>query len=97
MKPCSKNRKLLAWLALGNLDDKQATALREHVATCEGCRSYLDELDAAQEPVPIDQRILASLGPLSLKMAQQRSCGTHPYFVPVEHTRMAREAEGTTA
>jgi anti-sigma factor RsiW len=44
MKPCSKNRKLLAWLALGNLDDKQATALREHVATCEGCRCYLDEL-----------------------------------------------------
>src|SRR5256885_776558 len=44
MKLVLKTRNLLAWLALGNLDDKQATALREHVATCEGCRSYLDEL-----------------------------------------------------
>src|SRR3954451_20728767 len=44
MKPCSKNRKPLAWLALGNLDGKQATALREHLVTCDGCRQYLDEL-----------------------------------------------------
>jgi anti-sigma factor RsiW len=44
MKRCSKNRKLLALLTLGNLDAKSATALREHVATCEGCRCYLDEL-----------------------------------------------------
>jgi probable F420-dependent oxidoreductase len=58
-------------------------------------RSYLDELDAAPTPVPIDQRILASLGPLSLKIARERSRGTHPYFVPVEHTRIARETLGT--
>jgi hypothetical protein len=44
MKPCSKNRKLLAWLALDNLDAEQATVLREHLVTCEGCRRYLDEL-----------------------------------------------------
>jgi len=44
MKPCSKNRKLLVWLALGNLDTGRATTLREHVATCEECRCYLDEL-----------------------------------------------------
>jgi hypothetical protein len=45
MKPCSKNRKLLAWLALGHLNAGQATILREHVATCEGCRRHLDELE----------------------------------------------------
>jgi probable F420-dependent oxidoreductase len=56
--------------------------------------SYLDELDSAPTPVPIDQRILASLGPRSLKLAAQRSSGTHPYFVPVEHTRIARQAVG---
>jgi len=44
MKPCSKNRKTLTWLALGNLDAGRATTLREHVATCEGCRCYLEEL-----------------------------------------------------
>jgi len=57
-------------------------------------RSYLDELDAAPEPVPVDERILASLGPLSLKLSRDRSLGTHPYFMPVEHTRISREAVG---
>jgi len=57
--------------------------------------SYLDELDAAPTRVPIDERILASLGPRSLKLARERACGTHPYFVPVEHTRIARQAVGT--
>ena len=56
--------------------------------------SYLDELDAAPTPVPIDERILASLGPRSLALARDRSAGTHPYFVPVEHTRIARQAVG---
>jgi|SRR5579859_1090173 len=44
MKPCFKNRKLIAWLALGNLEDGGARALREHLASCEGCRQYLNEL-----------------------------------------------------
>jgi probable F420-dependent oxidoreductase len=57
-------------------------------------RSYLDELDAASHPVPVDERIIASLGPLSLKLARDRTLGTHPYFMPVQHTRIAREAVG---
>src|ERR1051326_7537106 len=47
--------------------------------------AYLDELDNAPMPVPIDERILASLGPRSLALARERSLGTHPYFVPVAH------------
>jgi probable F420-dependent oxidoreductase len=57
-------------------------------------REYLDELDAAPDPVPVDERILASLGPQSLKLARDRSLGTHPYFMPVEHTRISRQAVG---
>ncbi|MBV9132316.1 MAG: LLM class F420-dependent oxidoreductase [Chloroflexi bacterium] len=57
-------------------------------------RSYLDELDAAPNPVPVNERILASLGPLSLKLSRDRSVGTHPYFMPVAHTRISREAVG---
>ncbi|MCA1645488.1 MAG: LLM class F420-dependent oxidoreductase [Chloroflexi bacterium] len=56
--------------------------------------AYLDELDSAPTPVPIDERILAALGPRMLALAGQRSCGTHPYFVPPEHTRLARQALG---
>ena len=55
---------------------------------------YLDELDASPTPVPVDERILASLGPRSLRLSRDRSLGTHPYFMPVEHTRIAREAVG---
>ena len=58
-------------------------------------RSYLDELDAAPHPVPIDERISASLGPLSLKLSRDRTLGTHPYFMPVAHTHIAREAVGS--
>jgi probable F420-dependent oxidoreductase len=58
-------------------------------------RSYLDELDAAPHPVPVDERIIASLGPLSLKLSRDRTLGTHPYFMPVAHTRIAREAVGS--
>lgn len=57
-------------------------------------RAYLDELDAAPAPVPIDQRILAALRPRALELARDRSLGTHPYFVPLEHTRIARQAVG---
>jgi probable F420-dependent oxidoreductase len=57
-------------------------------------RAYLDELDAASPPVPKDERIVAALGPVALKLAGERSLGTHPYFVPVEHTRVARQTLG---
>src|SRR6185369_9646094 len=44
MKPCSKNRKPIAWLAVGALDARQERSLRAHIETCEGCRSYLEEI-----------------------------------------------------
>jgi len=49
MKPCSKNRKLIAWLALGELDARQAADLRAHIETCDACRHYLEEVAAVQE------------------------------------------------
>ena len=44
MKPCSKNRKLIAWLALGELEARTASVLREHLAVCDGCRHYLEDI-----------------------------------------------------
>ena len=49
MKPCSRNRKLLAWLALGELDARRAGELRAHIETCDGCRRYLAELSNVTE------------------------------------------------
>ena len=49
MKPCSKNRKLLAWLALGELDARRAGELHEHIQGCEGCRRYLAEVSTVTQ------------------------------------------------
>jgi probable F420-dependent oxidoreductase len=57
-------------------------------------RAYLDSLDAAAPPMLPDQRVLAALGPKMLDLARDRARGAHPYLVPVEHTRGARERLG---
>jgi probable F420-dependent oxidoreductase len=60
-------------------------------------REFLDGLDSADTPVPREERCLAALGPKMLDLSAQRSLGAHTYFVPVEHTRFARERVGATA
>jgi probable F420-dependent oxidoreductase len=55
---------------------------------------YLDALDAAVPAVPHDEQVLAALGPRMLELAAQRTAGAHPYFVPPEHTAVAREVLG---
>ena len=57
-------------------------------------RAFLDGLDASPTPPPRDGRCLAALGPKMLDLAGERAAGTHTYFVPVEHTRLARERLG---
>ena len=49
MKPCFSKRKLIAWLALGELDARRAQDLRAHIETCDGCRRYLEEISAVKE------------------------------------------------
>jgi probable F420-dependent oxidoreductase len=60
--------------------------------------NYLKDMDAAvfravgpQERPPT---VLAALGPKMLRLAAERAQGAHPYFVPVEHTAVARETLG---
>jgi probable F420-dependent oxidoreductase len=64
----------------------------------ETMTEYLDGMAAAtsaapepSEPVPL---VLAALGPRMLELAATRADGAHPYFVPVEHTPVARKAVG---
>jgi len=58
---------------------------------------YLDALDTAGPAVARERRVLAALGPRMLSLAAERSAGAHPYFVPVEHTVLAREILGVDA
>ncbi|WP_309093916.1 LLM class F420-dependent oxidoreductase [Streptomyces sp.] len=54
--------------------------------------THLDGLDAAG--VPADRRLLAALGPKSLRLARDRAAGSIPYLVTPEHTAHAREILG---
>ncbi len=59
--------------------------------------AYLDAMDAAVYMAPRPERssrVLAALGPKMLQLAADKAQGAHPYFVPVEHTPVAREALG---
>jgi probable F420-dependent oxidoreductase len=56
---------------------------------------YLNELD--KYGVPVNQRVLAALGPRVLKLAAERTAGAHPYNTTPEHTARAREKIGPNA
>ncbi len=60
--------------------------------------AYLDAMDKALFLAPTGeppaQMVLAALGPRMLKLAADRTAGAHPYFVPPEHTAIAREVMG---
>jgi probable F420-dependent oxidoreductase len=62
----------------------------------EYMRRYLDAMDAAPYTGPKVEvpRILAALGPQMLRLSAERALGAHPYFVPVEHTAIARKELG---
>jgi probable F420-dependent oxidoreductase len=62
----------------------------------EHMRSYLDAMDAAPYTGPKVEvpRVLAALGPQMLRLSAERALGAHPYFVPVEHTAIARKELG---
>lgn len=64
-----------------------------------GMVDYLDAMDSALYMAPMGeppaQMVLAALGPKMLRLAAERTAGAHPYFVPPEHTVIAREALGS--
>jgi probable F420-dependent oxidoreductase len=57
-------------------------------------RAFLDAIDATEQPVPVENRVLAALGPKMLELSATRSRGAHPYLVTPDHTRQAREKLG---
>jgi probable F420-dependent oxidoreductase len=69
-------------------------ATSDYTRPLASMRAFLDGLDAASAPPPVGERCLAALGPKMLDLAAERTAGAHTYFVPVEHTRAARERLG---
>src|SRR5262249_2535939 len=53
---------------------------------------FLDQLDAAGQPA--SDRLIAALRQRMLEVSRDRAAGSHPYFVPPEHTAAARAILG---
>jgi probable F420-dependent oxidoreductase len=67
-------------------------ATSDYTRPLKTMREFFDGLDAGG--VPKDERLAAALGPKMLDLSAERSLGTHPYFIDVQHTRYARERVG---
>jgi probable F420-dependent oxidoreductase len=72
-------------------------ATTEYQRPLTAMRAFLDGLDQAPTPVARAERCLAALGPKMLDLCAERAAGALPYFVPVQHTRFARERLGPDA
>jgi probable F420-dependent oxidoreductase len=73
------------------IDSKEPGRYRKPLAAT---RTFLDALDAAEQPVAASNRVLAALGPKMLQLSASRGRGAHPYLVTPDHTRKAREVLG---
>jgi probable F420-dependent oxidoreductase len=76
---------------------------RTYLPPLRAVREYLEQMDAGLSLTgapardagqPAGPRVLAALGPRMLALARDRAQGAHPYFMPPEHTRRAREILG---
>jgi probable F420-dependent oxidoreductase len=70
-------------------DDKSLTAMRQYLRGMDVQPAGL----LPPPPVP-PPRVLAALSPGLLELARDHAQGAHPFFVPPEHTHMAREILG---
>ncbi len=64
-------------------------------------RHYLarmrESLFLAHGPQELPEMVLAALGPKMLALSAEATAGAHPYFVPPEHTAVARDVMGPDA
>jgi probable F420-dependent oxidoreductase len=81
-------------LGIGVGHPERTAAYKTPLATMT---AFFDGLDAGPEPVPTDRRAGAALGSKMLDLVAERALGAHTYFVPPEHTRLAREQLGPDA
>jgi probable F420-dependent oxidoreductase len=65
---------------------------KEYTRPYDTLASYVDGL--LNGGVPADSLVLAALGPRVLRLAAHKTAGAHPYLVPPEYTRQAREILG---
>ena len=73
------------------IDSKEPGRYRKPLAAT---KAFLDGIDAAPQPIPVANRVLAALGPKMLQLSASRARGAHPYLTTPGHTHRAREILG---
>jgi probable F420-dependent oxidoreductase len=81
--------RLLVGIGIGHPE-----ATSDYSRPLSAMRTFLDDLDRADTPLPRDRRCLAALAPKMLTLSAERSLGAIPYFVPIAHTKAARAQLG---
>ncbi len=87
-------------LGLGASHENLVAGIRKHSydKPYSAMVEYLDEMDEALFMAPRGEpparMVLAALGPRMLRLAAERTAGALPYFVPPEHTVVARDVMG---
>jgi probable F420-dependent oxidoreductase len=91
--------RLLLGLGVSHAEAPRNAEVRERLRArpYTAMRDYLAALDAADQPVPREQRALAALGPKMLALSAERGLGALPYLVTAEHTAEARRTLGPDA
>lgn len=90
-------------LGLGVSHENLVSQLRghEYKKPVPAMRGYLEAMEKAiykgKAPAELAPIVLAALRPAMLKVAASQARGAHPYLVPPEHTKMAREVLGPAA
>ena len=90
--------RFLLGLGVSHLPMVQGVRGHTYAKPLSAMAAYLDGMDATlflapEPPVPL-HRVLAALGPKMLELSRDRSDGACPYFVPPEHTAVARQILG---
>lgn len=87
-------------LGLGASHGHLVAGVRKHryERPYSGMVEYLDAMQNAlfmsPKGEPPAQMVLAALGPRMLRLSAERTAGAHTYFVPPDHTAIARETLG---
>ena len=71
-----------------------ATHGQVYAAPVQTLGRYLDRLDAAVSPVPVERRFLGALGPRMADLAASRTAGWHPFLVTPDYVASHRARVG---
>jgi probable F420-dependent oxidoreductase len=87
-------RRFLLGLGISSADVARRVGGRNTFRPITEMSAYLDELDEAEPPIKVQDRILAAMGPKMVDLAARRSLGVHPFLVTPDYCAQTRTVIG---